>query len=258
MPQGSVAAIDQQEFSDADFRVVDNADQSKKLAFQVSGVTTATTRTLTVPNASTTIVGTDATQTLTNKSLVDASTTFVDDGDATKKLAFEVSGITTATTRTATWPDKDGTVAMTSDIVSGGMTLLGTLTTTSGTTQSLTDIASGYRLIMCEIDGVSFSSAVALTIATSSTNGAAYGTAGACTQALSSAARGFQGIVWIYNVSSTGQSQTASGFVSESTSGTDKSITSIPCATNTAAVVNAIRFAGGTFDAGTIRVYGVK
>lgn len=40
---------------DNTFRIVDNADQSKKLAFEVSGVTTATTRTLTVPNASGTI-----------------------------------------------------------------------------------------------------------------------------------------------------------------------------------------------------------
>lgn len=47
-----VQATSQQEFSDADFRVVDNGDQSKKLAFQVSGVTTATTRTVTIPNAS--------------------------------------------------------------------------------------------------------------------------------------------------------------------------------------------------------------
>lgn len=37
--------------------------------------------------------------------------------DATKLLRFEVDGLTTATTRVATWPDKDGTVAMTSDII---------------------------------------------------------------------------------------------------------------------------------------------
>jgi hypothetical protein len=45
----------QQEFSDADFRIVDNADQSKKLAFQVSGITTATTRTWTVPDSDVTV-----------------------------------------------------------------------------------------------------------------------------------------------------------------------------------------------------------
>jgi hypothetical protein len=41
----------QQEFSDADLRIVDNGDQSKKLAFEVSGIATGTTRTITVPNA---------------------------------------------------------------------------------------------------------------------------------------------------------------------------------------------------------------
>jgi hypothetical protein len=51
-----VLASSQQEFSDADFRVVDNADQSKKLAFDMSGVTTGTTRTWTVPDANGTIV----------------------------------------------------------------------------------------------------------------------------------------------------------------------------------------------------------
>src|SRR3990167_1731036 len=42
--------------------------------------------------------------------LVDAASTFVDDADTTKKLAFQLSSITTGTTRTATWPDVTGTV----------------------------------------------------------------------------------------------------------------------------------------------------
>jgi hypothetical protein len=49
----------------------------------------------------------------------DSNFEIVDNADATKKLVLEVSGITTATTRTATWPDKDGTVAMVSDIGNG-------------------------------------------------------------------------------------------------------------------------------------------
>ena len=42
-------------FSDSLFRVQDNGDATKQLAFEVSGVTTGTTRTLTVPNSSGTI-----------------------------------------------------------------------------------------------------------------------------------------------------------------------------------------------------------
>jgi hypothetical protein len=55
--------------TDSGFTITDDSDTTKILAFQCSGITTGTTRTLTVPDASTTIVGTDTTQTLTNKTL---------------------------------------------------------------------------------------------------------------------------------------------------------------------------------------------
>jgi hypothetical protein len=42
-------------FSDANFLLYDNGDSSKNLAFQLSGISASTTRTLTVPNASGTI-----------------------------------------------------------------------------------------------------------------------------------------------------------------------------------------------------------
>lgn len=54
---------------DANFTLQDDSDTTKQLQFQLSGITTATTRTLTVPDANTTLVGTDTTQTLTNKTL---------------------------------------------------------------------------------------------------------------------------------------------------------------------------------------------
>ena len=50
-------------------RLIDGADTTKKVAFDVSPVDTATTRTLAVPNANTTLVGTDVAQTLTNKTI---------------------------------------------------------------------------------------------------------------------------------------------------------------------------------------------
>lgn len=43
------------EVLDTDFRVVDNADSTKKFAIEVSGITTGTTRTLTPPNANLTL-----------------------------------------------------------------------------------------------------------------------------------------------------------------------------------------------------------
>jgi len=54
-------------------------------------------------------------QTLTNKSLSDSSTYIIDETDATKKLQFQVSGITTGTTRTLTAPDVSGTIITTGD-----------------------------------------------------------------------------------------------------------------------------------------------
>lgn len=51
------------------FRVKDSTDPTKKVAFDVSGVTTGTTRTITIPDANTTMVGTDTTQTLSGKTL---------------------------------------------------------------------------------------------------------------------------------------------------------------------------------------------
>lgn len=54
----------------------------------------------------------DASQTLTNKSLSDSTTYIIDETDATKKLQFQISGISTATTRTLTAPNLNGTIAL--------------------------------------------------------------------------------------------------------------------------------------------------
>lgn len=57
-------------------------------------------------------ITTSSTDTLTNKSLSDSTTSIVDNLDNTKKLQFQVSGVTTATTRTLTVPDANGTIQL--------------------------------------------------------------------------------------------------------------------------------------------------
>ena len=68
-PQGPPGDSGSTEFFDNVFRIRDNADSTKAAAFQASGIAAGTTRTFTLPNADTTLVGIDVTQTLTAKTL---------------------------------------------------------------------------------------------------------------------------------------------------------------------------------------------
>ncbi len=54
---------------DTSLTIQDDGDATKQFQFDGSGITTGTTRTFTVPNSSTTLVGTNATQTLSAKTL---------------------------------------------------------------------------------------------------------------------------------------------------------------------------------------------
>lgn len=120
-----VSAAGGSTFLDNAFQVQDNADNTKVLAFECSGITTGQTRTITVPDFSGTLATIATAQTFSDKTidnsntvtLSDALFTLQDNADATKTLVFQLSGQTTsiqgtiATTFTTakTWTIPDAT-----------------------------------------------------------------------------------------------------------------------------------------------------
>ena len=96
--------------NDCSFTIQDGCTNSKKAKFQASGISACTTRTFTLPDANTTVVGTDTTQTLTNKTVCDNTFTIQDNAANSKKLQFQASGISACTTRTLTAPDANTTI----------------------------------------------------------------------------------------------------------------------------------------------------
>lgn len=146
---------------------------------------------------------------------------------------------------------------------SGGMTLLGTITLSGAVTRSLTGIPAGYKALHCDIKGASVTTGGTpqLTLATSSTNGAAYGTARAITAAFA-VADSHYGVVEIFGIdSAVANEKTARASLVTQGNSNAGIVGAVLVATNTAAVLDAIQFAnsaGQNFDAGTIDVYGVR
>ena len=114
------------EFNELQIHVQTKADLASPA---LTGVPTAATAS---PGTNTTQLATTAFVTAADTAILAANNTFTgtqtfkdnkfeitDDGDATKKLNLQLSGITTATTRTLTVPDKSGTIAVTTDLTQG-------------------------------------------------------------------------------------------------------------------------------------------
>jgi hypothetical protein len=97
---------------DSSTYLVSETDPTKKARFDVSNLSGNTTKTLYLPDASGELLTTNATQTLTNKTLVD-DMLISNVTDESKKVKLDLSSITTSTTRTLTVPDFSGTLVTT-------------------------------------------------------------------------------------------------------------------------------------------------
>ena len=128
------------------------------------------------------------------------------------------------------------------------LTLLATLTTTSGTTQSATGLATTYTYLLVVFNGVNNSTGADVTnIEASVNNGSTWGTL----RSLGSGAPQY-GSLAIYLANSSVTPRPVSG-------GTINASLSI--ATTAALPINALRFSyssGYTFNAGAIYIYGVN
>ena len=120
-------------------RWADGTDVTKLMAWNLSGFTTGTTRTLTVRDENITVVGATSTDALK----------IYDYTDATKKAVFQASGITTATTRTVTLANND------SILDTPGWRLLSVVTASNSATVDVeTTFDSTYDKYVIEVDGL--------------------------------------------------------------------------------------------------------
>lgn len=122
---------------DSTFLIADNADATKLLKFELSGVTTGTTRTITVPDDNITLASLARTETLTNKTITaPAISAPVLSGTATG--TYTLAGTPTITAPSISAPVLSGSAT-------GTYTLAGTPTITAPTISApvITGAASG-------------------------------------------------------------------------------------------------------------------
>lgn len=74
------------------FTLQDDGDTTKQARFQLSDITTSTTRTITLPDADITLCGINATQTLTNKTIGTSNTLIIANGNTASRPGSPTTG----------------------------------------------------------------------------------------------------------------------------------------------------------------------
>jgi len=94
---------------DSNLTIQNSSDTTKQAKFDVSGISTSTTRTYTLPNDNTTLVGIDVTQTLTNKRINPRTTAITSSSTPTPDVSTTDEYIITALAESATFGAPTGT-----------------------------------------------------------------------------------------------------------------------------------------------------
>ena len=126
---------------DSTFLISDDGDVTKKVRFEVSGVSPATIRVLAIPDEDTTIAGTDATQTLTNKT-IDANNNTISNLEHGNEVNNPSSGVHGVTGNVVGTTD---TQTLTNKTIGDDLSIQGTTTSTTPTTGALT-VAGGVGI----------------------------------------------------------------------------------------------------------------
>jgi hypothetical protein len=195
--------------------------------FTLASPATNTDRTLTLPDVTTTLVGTDATQTLTNKTI------------ASSQL-------------TGALPAIDGSAL--TGIATGSLTLLGTVATTSGTSVNLSGLTlTSYKQVMVQLKTVSLTIDAGISISANGTfvNVAFTPTTGGNTN-------GINGIALFDLTTGVYSSTMSTSALTSPTSSTATSYSGSQASITTATTSLGLVIGGGAFDFGSVTFYGVK
>jgi hypothetical protein len=199
LPAGSFPTA----FSDSAFRIQDNADATRQLAFEVGGITTGTTRTITLPDANTTlpvisqpltitgltaarsfslpdangaIVTDAATQTLTNKTLNQPNIVGVTDGS--NAAAGSVGEFVSSTVLTgAAVSLTTGTTANVASIslTAGDWDIRGVVALNKGSTTSVTTEAAAITTVSATYPALGLTNSALIRNQATTYNGTAAG-----------------------------------------------------------------------------------